>query len=281
MRINHNMSAIFANRQLQIVAEGLDKSIQKLSSGQTINGPGDDPSGFAVSERMRTQINGMSQAERNAQNGISFIQVSEGSYQQITDILQRIRQLAVQSANGIYSNRDRMMIQVEVSQLVQEIDRISTSAQFNGMRMLTGAFARDSNVGSMYFHIGPNQNERIQVYIATVSSRAFNLISPEGDRRSVSTAGQANAMIGYIDNALDRLNMQRADIGAYYNRMGNTIASLAISEENMIAAYSRIRDVNMASEMVEYTRSQILVQTSVAMLAQANFKPKLVMRLLE
>jgi flagellin len=275
------MSAIFANRQLQIVAEGLDKSIQKLSSGQTINGPGDDPSGFAVSERMRTQINGMSQAERNAQNGISFIQVSEGSYQQITDILQRIRQLAVQSANGIYSNRDRMMIQVEVSQLVQEIDRISTSAQFNGMRMLTGAFARDSNVGSMYFHIGPNQNERIQVYIATVSSRAFNLISPEGDRRSVSTAGQANAMIGYIDNALDRLNMQRADIGAYYNRMGNTIASLAISEENMIAAYSRIRDVNMASEMVEYTRSQILVQTSVAMLAQANFKPKLVMRLLE
>ena len=283
MRINHNMSAIFANRQLQIVAEGLDKSIQKLSSGQTINGPGDDPSGFAVSERMRTQIMGMSQAEKNAQNGISFIQVSEGSYQQITDILQRIRQLSVQSANGIYSTRDRMMIQVEVSQLVQEIDRIATSAQFNGMKMLTGAFARSSGVGSMYFHIGPNQNESIKVYIATVSAKAFNIAPQDSDgpKRSVSTAGQANAMIGYVDNALDRLNMQRADLGAYYNRMENMISALGVAEENMTAAFSRIRDVNMASEMVEYTKNQILVQTSVAMLAQANFKPKLVMKLLE
>ena len=282
MRINHNMSAIFANRQLQIVSGGLDKSIQRLASGQTINGPGDDPSGFAVSERMRTQINGMSQAERNAQNGISFIQVSEGSYQQITDILQRIRQLSIQSANGIYSIRDRMMIQVEVSQLVQEIDRIATSAQFNGMKMLTGDFAKDSKVGSMYFHIGPNQNETIKVYIATVGSKAFNLISlEEGEKRSVSTAGKANALIGYVDNALDRLNMQRAGLGAYYNRMENTISALAVAEENMIASYSRIRDVNMASEMVEYTKDQILVQTSVAMLAQANFKPKLVMKLLE
>jgi flagellin len=275
------MSAIFADRQLQIVAGRLDKSIQKLASGQTINGPGDDPSGFAVSERMRTQINGMSQAERNAQNGISFIQVSEGSYQQITDILQRIRQLSVQSANGIYSNRDRMMIQVEVSQLLQEIDRITTSAQFNGMKMLTGDFARESAIGSMYFHIGPNQSDTIRVFIATVSSKAFNLMSLEGVKRSVSTAGQANSMIGYVDNALDKLNMQRADLGAYYNRMENTVSALGIAQENMIAAYSRIRDVDMASEMVEYTKDQILVQTSVAMLAQANFKPKLVMKLLE
>jgi len=281
MRINHNMSAIFADRQLQIVSGRLDKSIQKLASGQTINGPGDDPSGFAVSERMRTQINGMFQAERNAQNGISFIQVSEGSYQQITDILQRIRQLSVQSANGIYSNRDRMMIQVEVSQLLQEIDRITTSAQFNGMRMLTGDFARDSKSGSMYFHVGPNSNDSIRVFIATVSTKAFNLIASEGTRRSVSTAGQANSMIGFVDNALDKLNMQRADLGAYYNRMENTISALGIAQENMIAAYSRIRDADMASEMVEYTRDQILVQTSVAMLAQANFKPKLVMKLLE
>jgi len=281
MRINHNMSAIFADRQLQTVSRGLDKSIQRLASGQTINGPGDDPSGFAVSERMRTQFLGMSQAERNAQNGISFIQVSEGSYQQITDILQRIRQLSVQSANGIYSNRDRMMIQVEVSQLLQEVDRITTSAQFNSMRMLTGEFARNSSVGSMFFHVGPNQNDRIRVFIATVSTRALNLSSEEGVRRSISTAGQANAMIGYVDNALDTLNMQRANLGAYYNRMENTISALGIAEENMIASYSRIRDANMASEMVEYTRDQILVQTSVAMLAQANFKPKLVMRLLE
>lgn len=281
MRINHNMSAIFADRQLQIVSGRLDKSIQKLASGQTINGPGDDPSGFAVSERMMTQIKGMSQAERNSQNGISFIQVSEGSYQQITDILQRIRQLSVQSANGIYSNRDRMMIQVEVSQLLQEIDRITTSAQFNGMRMLTGDFARSSAVGSMYFHVGPNQNDTIRVFIATVSSKAFNLMTSEGAKRSVSTAGLANSMIGFVDNALDKLNMQRADLGAYYNRMENTVTALGVAQENMIAAYSRIRDVDMASEMVEYTKDQILVQTSVAMLAQANFKPKLVMKLLE
>ena len=135
----------------------------------------------------------------------------------------------------------------------------------------------------MYFHIGPNQNESIKVYIATVSAKAFNIApqDPEGPKRSVSTAGQANAMIGYVDNALDRLNMQRADLGAYYNRMENMISALGVAEENMTAAFSRIRDVNMASEMVEYTKNQILVQTSVAMLAQANFKPKLVMKLLE
>ncbi|HPX90774.1 MAG TPA: flagellin, partial [Spirochaetota bacterium] len=142
MRINHNMSAVFANRQMQNVAARMDKSIEKLASGEMINRAGDDASGLAVSEKMRTQINGLIQAEKNAQNGLSFIQVAEGAFQQLNDIMQRIRSLAVQSANGIYSNSDRMQIQVEVSQLIDEVDRIATSAEFNRLKMLTGAFSR-------------------------------------------------------------------------------------------------------------------------------------------
>jgi flagellin len=280
MRINHNMSAIFANRQLQAVSRSLDKSIEKLASGEAINRAGDDASGLAVSEKMRTQINGLVQAEKNTQNGLSFIQVAEGSFQQVNEILQRIRSLSVQSANGIYSNSDRTQIQVEVSQLVDEIDRISTSAEFNRMKMLTGRYARGSKTGSMFFHVGANSNQRIRVFIQTISANALNLYSGN-KKRTISTVGQANSMIGYIDSALEKLNRQRADLGAYYNRMENTIKALARSHENLMAADSRIRDVDMAAQMVEFTRDQILVQTGVAMLAQANFKPKLIMKLLD
>ncbi len=281
MRINHNMSAIFANRQMQTVASRMDKSIEKLASGEAINRAGDDASGLAVSEKMRTQINGLIQAEKNAQNGLSFIQVAEGSFQQVNDMLQRIRMLSVQSANGIYSNSDRTQIQVEVSQLVEEIDRIATSAEFNRMKMLTGTFAKNSKVGSMFFHVGANSNQRIRVYIATIGGKALNLIDAANKKRSISTVGQANAMIGYVDLALEQLNRQRADLGSYYNRMENTIKALTLSYENMMAADSRVRDVDMAAQMVEYTKDQILVQTGTAMLAQANFKPKLIMKLLE
>jgi flagellin len=281
MRINHNMSAIFANRQMQNVAYRMDKSIEKLASGEAINRAGDDASGLAVSEKMRTQINGLVQAEKNAQNGISFIQVAEGSFQQVNDMLQRIRSLSIQSANGIYSNQDRMQIQVEVSQLIDEIDRIATSAEFNRMKMLTGSFSKSSKVGSMFFHIGANSNQRIRVYIATIGAQALQLVDNASKKRSISTAGQANSMIGYVDVALERLNRQRADLGSYFNRMENTIRSLTRSYENMMAADSRVRDVDMAAEMVEYTRDQILIQNGVAMLAQANFKPKLILKLLE
>jgi flagellin len=280
MRINHNMSAIFANRQMQKVATRMDKTIEKLASGEAINRAGDDASGLAVSEKMRTQIHGLVQAEKNAQNGLSFIQVTEGAFQQINDIMQRVRSLSVQSANGIYSNSDRMQIQVEVSQLIDEIDRISTSSEFNRMKMLTGTFAKGARTGSMFFHVGPNSNQRIRAFISTVSSKAFNLL--EGDKkRSISTVGQANIMIGYIDSALEKLNRQRADLGAYYNRMENTISSLQMSHENMLAADSRIRDTDMAAAMVDFTRDQILVQTGTSMLAQANFKPQLVMKLIQ
>jgi len=275
------MSAIFANRQMQNVSNRLDKSIEKLASGQAINRAGDDASGLAVSEKMRTQINGLVQAEKNAQNGLSFIQVAEGSFQQVNDIIQRIRSLSIQSANGIYSNSDRTQIQVEVSQLIDEIDRIATSAEFNRMKMLTGAYARDSKIGSMFFHIGANSNQRIRVFISTIGSRSLNLIDKAGKKRSISTVGQANAMIGYADIALEKLNRQRADLGAYYNRMENTIKALTQSHENLMAADSRVRDVDMAAQMVEYTTDQILVQSGTAMLAQANFKPKLILKLLE
>jgi len=281
MRINHNMSAIFANRHLSEVGNRLDKSLEKLSSGEQINRAGDDASGLAVSEKMRTQIGGLMQAEKNALNGLSFIQVAEGSYQQLADILQRIRVLAVQSANGIYSASDRFQIQAEVSQLVDEIDRIASSAEFNRMKMLRGDFARKSKTGSMFFHVGANQDQRIQVYIATVGSKAFNLVNEGSTKRSVSSVAGANALIGLVDTALDRLNRQRADLGAYYNRMENTVQAIARTYENLMAADSRIRDTDMAAQMVEFTKDKILFQTSAAMLAQANTKPKYLLKLFE
>jgi len=279
MRINHNMSAIFANRQLQSVASKLDDSIEKLASGQAINNAGDDASGLAVSEKMRTQINGLFQAEKNAQNGLSFIQVAEGSLQQINDILQRVRTLAVQSANGIYSDPDRQQIQVEVSSLIDEIDRIATSAEFNRMKMLTGVFSREGGRNGMYFHVGPNADQNIRAYIRTMSSQALALWEG-GSKMSISTVGNANKMIGAIDGALDRLNRQRAELGAYYNRMENTVKAISLSYENMMAADSRIRDADMAAEMVEFTKNQILVKSGTAMLAQANAKPQLIVNLL-
>jgi len=280
MRISHNMSAIFANRQIQLVTERIDKSIEKLASGEAINRAGDDASGLAVSEKMRTQIHGLFQAEKNAQNGLSFIQVAEGSLQQINDILQRVRMLSVQSANGIYATQDRMQIQVEISQLVDEVDRIATSAEFNRMKILTGVYSRNSRAATMFFHVGPNQNQRMRAYVATMSSRALNLVDNNNRKRSISTVGLANTMIGYVDSALDKLNRQRADLGAYYNRMENTIRALARSYENTMAADSRIRDADMAAEMVEFTKNQILLQSGTAMLAQANFKPQLILKLL-
>jgi flagellin len=280
MRISHNMSAIFANRQIKLVSERLDKAIEKLASGEAINRAGDDASGLAVSEKMRTQMNGLIQAEKNAQNGISFIQVAEGSLQQVNDILQRIRMLSIQAANGIYSNQDRIQIQVEVSQLIDEVDRIATSAEFNRQKILTGMYARNSRSGNMYFHVGPNQNQRMLAVIATMSARSLNLLDANNRKRSLSSVAQANALVGFVDSALDKLNRQRADLGAYYNRMENTIRALSYSHENMVAAYSRIRDADMAAEMVEFTKNQILVQSGTAMLAQANFKPQLVLKLL-
>ncbi len=285
MVINHNMSALYANRQLGVTGLDLSKDMEKLSSGMKINRAGDDASGLAVSEKMRAQIRGLNQASQNAQNGISFIQTTEGYLQETTDIMQRIRQLAVQSSNGIYSDEDRMQIQVEVSALVSEVDRIASSAQFNGMNMLTGRFAQamGENVvtGSMWFHIGANMDQRMQVYIGTMTAEALGVrMLGTGEKISLQTPEDSNRAIGTIDAALVKINKQRADLGAYQNRMEYAVKGLDISAENLQAAESRIRDTDMASQMVEFTKNTILQQAGTAMLAQANSQSQNVLSLL-
>ncbi|MDE6720478.1 MAG: flagellin, partial [Treponemataceae bacterium] len=275
MVINHNMSAMFAQRSEGVTEVANQKSMEKLSSGMRINRAGDDASGLAVSEKMRAQIRGLNQASTNAENGISFIQTTEGYLQETEDIIHRIRELAVQSSNGIYSDEDRMMIQVEVSSLVDEVDRIASAAQFNGMNMLTGRFARPTGenvvTGSMWFHIGANMDQRTQVYIGTMTSMALG-IRNIGDETKISLAApdDANRAIGTLDLALMKINKQRADLGAYQNRLEHTVVGLDVGAENLQASESRIRDTDMAKEMVEFTKNQVLIQSGTAMLAQAN-----------
>ena len=286
MIINHNLSAMFASRSLGQTSEANTKSMEKLSSGMRINHAGDDASGLAVSEKMRSQVRGLNQAATNAQNGISFLQATEGYLQETTDILQRIRELSVQSSNGIYSSEDRMQIQVEVSQLVAEVDRIASQAQFNGMNMLTGRFARETGentvTGSMWLHIGANMDQRSRVYIGTMTAKAVG-IRNIGDESimSLSTPDSANRAIGTLDESLKKINKQRADLGAYQNRLTYTVKGLGIGAENLQAAESRIRDTDMATEMVEYTKNQILTQAGTAMLAQANQATQSVLSLLK
>jgi len=285
MVINHNMSAMFANRQLGVTGLSLDKDMEKLSSGMRINRAGDDASGLAVSEKMRSQIRGLNQASQNAQNGISFIQTTEGYLQETTDLMQRIRELAVQSSNGIYSDEDRMQIQVEVSALISEVDRIASSAQFNGMNMLTGRFARPTGenvvTGSMWFHIGSNMDQRTQVFIGTMSAMALGVREIGSEQKlSIATPEDANRAIGTIDEALKKINKQRADLGAYQNRLDLTVKGLNVAAENLQASESRIRDADMASQMVEFTKNSVLQQAGTAMLAQANSQSQNVLSLL-
>ncbi len=283
MIINHNMSALYADRQLGVTQVDVAKNIEKLSSGQRINRAGDDASGLAVSEKMRSQIRGLNQAERNIQNGVSFIQATEGYLQETQDILHRLRELSVQSANGIYSDEDRLQIQVEVSQLVDEVNRIASHAQFNGMNMLTGAFAQDSASGRvMQLQIGANMDQNKQVFVGTMTAAALGLQNSQGEQGTVSiaTPEEANLTIGTVDAALKIVSKQRADLGAYQNRFEIAAEGVAIAAENIQAAESRIRDVNMASAMVEFTKNSILSQAGTAMLAQANMRTNSVLQLL-
>ncbi|MBO4404069.1 MAG: flagellin [Treponema sp.] len=286
MVINHNMSAMFSNRALGVTGLSLQKDMEKLSSGEKINRAGDDASGLAVSEKMRSQIRGLNQASRNAANGISFIQTTEGYLQETTDIIQRIRELAVQSSNGIYSDEDRMQIQVEVSQLVSEVDRIASQAQFNGMNMLTGRFARPTGentpTASMWLHIGANMDQRMQVYIGTMSATALGLRTIGNDEIvTIATPDEANRVIGTLDEAIKRINKQRADLGAYQNRLDYAVKGLDVAAENTQASESRIRDTDMAAQMVEFTKNSVLNQAGTAMLAQANNQSQSVLSLLQ
>lgn len=284
MIINHNISAMFAHRQLYDNTKEMDKNIAKLASGLRITKAGDDPAGLAVSEKMRAQIRGLSRAAHNAEDGISMIQVAEGYLQNSQDILQRIRELSIQAANGIYSTEDRMQIQVEVSALVDEVDRIASHAQFNGMNILTGKFARPTEGGqpggSMWFHIGANMDQRERAYIGTMTATALKLKTGEGQIISLSTPSKANMAIGTVDNALMTVNKQRADLGAYQNRMEYAVRGLMVGAENTQAAESRIRDADMAKQVMKYVKNQVLVQSATSMLAQANMQPQNVLTLL-
>ena len=282
MVINHNMSSIFAARQENLNANALRASMEKISSGQKINRAGDDAANLAVSEKMRSQIRGLNQASRNIGDAISFTNVAEGYLQETTDVLQRIRELVVQASNGVYSDEDRMQIQVEVSQLVAEVDRIASSAQFNGMNLLTGRFAKESDT-VMQFQIGANADQNIRAYIGTMTSQALGLTGIQGtdERISINSPDEANITIATLDAALQSVNKQRADLGAYQNRMEMAQKGINVAAENTQSAESRIRDTDMAEAIVSHTKNQILSSAATAILSQANSQSQSVLALLK
>lgn len=295
MIVNHNISSIFANRQLKVNDMNLSGDIEKLSSGIRINKAGDDASGLAVSEKMRAQVSGLHQAMRNTEDATSFLQTTEGYLDETTSILQRMRELSVQAGNGVYSDQDRTLINVEMSQLISEVGRIAQHAQFNGMNILTGRFqspdaAANTTAASggsahqaagLWFHIGPNMDQRVQIFVGNMDATALGLVTQDGNKQvSASTMDTANRSIGVIDKALERVVKQRTDIGSYQNRFEKLYKGLYVAYENTQAAESRIRDTDMASQMSDYVKNQILSQSSTSMLAQANLKPQLVLRLL-
>lgn len=272
------MSSLYAQRIEGINSANLRNDIEKLSSGQRINSAKDDASGLAVSEKMRSQIRGLNQASKNVGNGVSLLQTTEGYLSEVTDVLQRIRELAVQGANGVYSDEDRSLINIEVGQLVSEIDRISSVAQFNGMSLLTGRFAEDG----MQFQIGANMDQRVEVKIDAINASVLGLKGSQNGDAAISVESQdtSNIAIGTIDEALKTVNSQRANIGAYQNRFETAKKGIDIAAENLTASDSRIRDADMAEAVTEYARDSILNQVSVAMLAQANANSANVLALL-
>jgi flagellin len=293
MVINHNISSIFANRQLNANDKAIGSDIEKLSSGLKINKAGDDASGLAVSEKMRSQISGLQQSMRNTEDAFSFMQTTEGYLEETTQILQRMRELSVQSGNGIYSDGDRQLINVEMSQLVDEVSRIANHAQFNGMNILTGRFqapaaqtttaaAGSSNqAAGLWFHIGPNMDQRVQLFVGNMDAKALGIVDANGVKQvSASSMDSGNRSIGVIDKALTAVVKQRADLGSYQNRLDKLYKGLYVAYENTQASESRIRDTDMASQMSDYVKNQILGQANASMLAQANLKPQLVLRLL-
>ena len=286
MIINHNLSAMFAERSLEVTGIAVNRDMEKLSSGLRINRAGDDASGLAVSEKMRSQIRGLNQASANAANGISFIQTTEGYLQETQDIIQRLRELSVQAANGVWTAEDRVQIQVEVSALIDEVNRIASHAQFNGMNLLTGRFAQpvggNSITGSMWLQLGANMDEQRQVFIGTMTAAGLGLSALDGSTPiEMLTPEDANRAIGTLDGALKLVSKQRADLGAYQTRLEYAIKGIESGSENLQFSESRIRDADMASEMVNYVRDQILTQSGAAMLAQANQRTSSILSILQ
>ncbi|MDD2432474.1 MAG: flagellin Hag [Clostridia bacterium] len=279
MRINHNIAALNTYRQLTANNASTSKAIEKLSSGLRINRAGDDAAGLAISEKMRGQIRGLEMATKNAQDGVSLIQTAEGALNETHSILQRMRELAVQSASDTNTDADRLQLQEEVTALIAEINRISTDTEFNGMELLDGAFADGEQ--SLYFHIGANAGQSLDLNIEKMDAASLGGDTNKVSAVNISTRDGADTAITTIQDAIDMVSTQRSALGAVQNRLEHTIANLGTAAENLTAAESRIRDVDMAKEIMEFTKTTILTQAAQAMLAQANQQPQGVLQLLK
>ncbi len=271
MRINNNLMAMNTHRQLSINETNSSKSIEKLSSGFRINRAGDDAAGLSISEKMRGQIRGLNQASRNAQDGISLIQTAEGALDETHSILQRMRELAVQAANDTNVTIDRTAVNTEMTQLSSEITRISSNTQFNEQNLLTGSFS------GKVFHIGANAGQTLSVDIGNMSAASLGVSSSD---IGVASAASASSAITTINTAITTVSTERSKLGAWQNRLEHTIKNLDNSSENLQAAESRVRDVDMAKEMMNFSKNNILTQAATAMLAQANQAPQGVLQLL-
>ncbi len=271
MRINTNLSALNAHRQLSINTNMAAKSMEKLSSGLRINRAGDDAAGLAISEKMRGQIRGLRMASKNAQDAISLIQTAEGALNETHAILQRMRELAVQAATDTNVDADRQAIQDEIDALIEEIDRIKDTTEFNTMKLLNGS------VTTFTFHVGANQGQSITLSISNMGSASLGVAAGS---IIVTAQTSADVAISTINTAIETVSTERSKLGALQNRLEHTIKNLDTSAENLQAAESRIRDVDMAKEMMEFTKQSILTQAATAMLAQANIAPQSVLQLL-
>lgn len=311
MRINNNLMAMNAHRQLSVTNTAAGKTLEKLSSGYRINRAGDDAAGLAISEKMRAQIRGLNMASKNAQDGISLIQTAEGALTETHSILQRMRELATQAASDTNTFTDRKEIQKEINELIDEIDRIANDTQFNTKNLLDGTLARNTEeggtvTGGVKFHIGANEGQSITLginsmnankigkdetsTIASLKVEDVDAVTEDEDGNltglgtdetgGVLTQAGADAAITNINTAIEQVSAERAKLGAYQNRLEHTIKNLDTSAENLQAAESRIRDVDMAKEMMEFTKNNILQQAATAMLAQANQVPQSVLQLL-
>ncbi|MBA9085783.1 flagellin [Fontibacillus solani] len=277
MFINTNVGALNANRNLNFNNTQMGKTMEKLSSGYRINRAADDAAGLAISEKMRFQINGLSQAQRNAQDGISLIQTAEGALTEVHSMLQRVNTLANQAANGTYDSTDRDKIELEVQALIGEIDNISKTVNFNGIQLLGNSASGDALGTEVKFQIGADADTTISVSLKDMSTTGLSI-------NGITVAGtdetNANATITAIKAAISTVSEQRATFGAVQNRLEHTVNNLGVMVENLSASESRIRDADMATEMTAFTKNQILVQAGTAMLAQANSAPQAVLKLL-
>lgn len=269
MVVQHNLSAMNTSRQLNGVSSSLSKSTEKLSSGYRINRAGDDAAGLSISEKMRSQIRGLNKASSNAQDGISLIQVAEGALNETHSILQRMNELATQAANDTNTSTDREAISAEIGQLQSEIDRIQSTTQFNTMNLLSGSFTGKN------LQVGALSGQTIKVSIDSVSTKTLKI-----SNLKVSSFSAAGASMKAIQDAIDTVSQTRSKLGAIQNRLEHTINNLDTTSENTQAAESRIRDTDMADEMVEYSKNNILSQAGQSMLAQANQSTQGVLALL-